>query len=240
MSDPSQGTGTNPPPPPPGPPPGTPPPPPPQGGTDKDALDRLNAWAQSFGAREKAEGRQAIERDVAEKLGMTLDEAKVFIDKAKETHAASLSEAEQKLLKSEERNTESRRIRDEAYDIIRRGLASDALEDLGMDRLAARHYAQYVQPQFTKDMDADARVAAVVAAAEQMKMMSPHLFAGAAGNGRPGPTDTATRGGPPPTQQGGETPRDRAKARLRDRQGGRLRSDVVPANTEIDATRRSV
>jgi hypothetical protein len=227
---------------PPAPTPGTPPPPPspppPPAGGDKDALDRLNTWAQSFGAREKAEGKAAVEREVAEKLGMTLEEAAAFVTKAKEDHAASLSEAEQKLLKAEESKTEARRYREEAHDIVRRTLAADALEDLGMPRQSARHYAGMVQPAFTQGMNDDARVAAIVAAAQQLKDTYPDLFAAGGGNGRPGPTDTATRGGRPPTSQGGETPRDRAQARLRERRGGRLSSDTVPAQTEIDATRR--
>jgi len=239
MSDP-QGQGQ---PPPPTPPPTgqgqPPPPPPPTGGADLDKLNQLNQWAQSFGAREKAEGRASVERDVAEKLGMTLDEAAAFVKEQKDRAAAALPEAEQKLLKSEEARQEAQRVRQEAYGIIRDALATDALMDLGMPRQVAKQYAPMVQFQFTSGMDDGARVAAVVAGAEQFKSVYPQMFVAVGGNGR-GPTDTATRGGQPPTSQGGESSKDRANARLRERLGRRLSTDPVPAHAEIDGTRRSV
>ena len=199
------------------------------------ALVSVAGLSAYFTFRHSISGRNVQVPDLTE---LTLEEAAAFVTKAKEDHAASLSEAEQKLLKSEEARTEAKRLRDESYDIIRKNLAADALEDLGMPRQSARHYAGMVQPSFTQGMNDDARVAAIVAAAQQLKDTYPDLFVAPGGNGRPGPTDTATRGGRPPTSQGGETSKDRAMARLRERRGGRLSSDVVPAQTEIDATRR--
>lgn len=243
MSDQGQPPVPTPPPPPSGTPPvpptPTPPAPVPPPPDNRSDLDKLAAWANSWGAKEKQEGRAQVERDVAEQLGMTLSEAKGFIDKAKEAQLANLSEAEQKLVKAEEKNTETRQMREAANAVIKDSIAQDSLMDLGMSREGAKQYASLLQVQFDSKMDDEAKVAAIVQSASQFKTMYPDLFAVGSGNGRQGPTDSATRGGQPSAGQGGETPRDRAIARLRKEQGGRLKTDL-PQPPEMDYTRRSV
>jgi hypothetical protein len=226
------------------PPAGTPPPPPPpppgdKPGATKDQLDNLNTWAQSFAAREKAEGKAAVERDIAEKLGMTLDEAATLLESAKETERAKMTEAERKLAEAGDKETKVSAVQQSANQIIYDGLCQDALMSLGMDRDQAKAATGLMK------VKGQPTVEAFVAAAEAVRVGFPQLFASSGGNGGPGatdgqrrgPVDSATPGGPPAGGSGGETAKDRALARLRKEKGGRLKMDLLPRQDEIDQRR---
>lgn len=249
MSDPSQGAPPPPPPtpgyPPPAPPAPAPPPPPPTGAS-ADELHRLNQWAQSFAAREKAEGRAAVEKDIAEKLGMTLEEAAEFVKRMKDADAANLTEAQRLHQEGTEAKTQAERLAAEAHQIILDSLRQDALMRLGMTR------EQAVQAQGMLQLPETVTLEGVVAAADALKLGFPQLFpAGSStgnGHGAPGsterhqggPVDTATRGGPPPATGSGSSAKDRALARLRTQSpSGRLKSDPLPPPSEFDYQRRS-
>lgn len=250
MSDPGQ---TQPPgSPPPGTPPAsppapTPPPPPSGGGGDVDALHKLNEWAKSWGAREKAEGRAAVEKQIAENLGMTLEEAKVVLDKHRESEQANLTEAEKKLLDAQKEREKARGETQIANQVVFEVLASDALVNLGLTREQAKGLIPLVKVEGSPT--GESMVAAIVAAAQNVRNLYPQFFpadgspagGGSSNGGAPGgqgrPPDSATRGAPASPPASGSDAKERARARLRDRRGGRLRTDPQPP-PEYDYTRR--
>jgi hypothetical protein len=222
------------------PPPGSPPPPPPAPGQPSDPgfaerLNKLNEWAQKWGAREKADGRASVEREIAEKLGMSLDDAATLIQKGREAEQANMTEAEKKLAEAAERETKANTRYQEGTQLLRDMMCQDALMAQGMTREQARQAVPLMNIQGQVTLDS------IVAAAEAVRLGFPQLFAAPAGggNGQPGPVDSATRGGPPSNPSPGSTARDRALARLRSEQGGRLRSDPIQAPPEMDYRRSS-
>lgn len=219
--------------------PGTPPP-----AGDKDKLDSLNSWAKSFGAREKAEGRASVERDIAEKLGMSLEDAARLIGAGKEAEESKLSEAEKKLARAEERNRESRELSKSAHQVILDTLKRDALQDLGMTKDQARASVELVNV----DISGPVTLESVVEAAAATRLLFPQLFTatppppgghGTNGADRQGPPDSANRSVAPPPGGTGNAARDRAVARLVERHQRVNPPRILQREPEIDAQRRS-
>lgn len=216
------GQGGTPPPPPAGgtppPPPGTPPPP---AGNQADALSKLNEWMKSIAAREKNEGRASVEKDIAERLGMTLDDAAKVLNQHNEAEREKMTAAERKEADAKKLREDARTEAKQARALIEEVLKQDALMNLGMTREQAKGATNLVQAEIANTPEAT--LANIVAGAEQVKMLYPQLF----GSNGVRPADSANRGTIPPGNGGGSnTARDRALARLRQEQGGRLRNDI--------------
>ena len=208
----------------------------------KDDLTKLRDWAQSFAAREKQEGRNSVLKDVAEKLGMNLDDAAKLIQSGKEAEEAKLTEAEKRLARATERNEEARKLNRQAEQIILDTLKIDALMDLGMSRAAARASTDLVKV----DTSGTVSVESVVEAATATRAIFPQLFTatppppgGHAGNGdRLRPTDSASRAVAQPAAPGNSA-RERAEARLIERHARANPPSILAREPEINAQRRS-
>lgn len=220
--------------------PGTPP-----AAGDKDKLDQLNQWAKSWGAREKAEGRASVEKDIVEKLGMSLEDAATLIASGRQAEEAKLTKAEAAEARANERNKNSREVERSAHMIILNAMKADALEDLGMTRDQARASVDLVNV----DASGTVTLESVVEAAAATRLLFPQLFTAtppppgghASGNGseRQGPPDSATRSQPPPQGGSGNPARDRAHARLVERHAKVNPPRILPREPEVDAQRRS-
>jgi hypothetical protein len=205
---------------PPNPNPPAPPPAPPAGGD----LEALNRWAQSIGAQQKNEGKAAAERALAEKLGMTPDEAATFIEEAKQKKLEGLEEADRKLAEATEKEAKAIKAQAEADARALNAEIRAALIEAGLDRTAASTVAPMVQVD-AKDWDE----AKVTASVEALKKSLPQLFPESDDEGTQTPPppggppparDTTTRGNPPPPKVDGGA-KDRAKARLLERHPAR-------------------
>lgn len=205
------------PPPPPTPPVNQPPPPPPQ----PDPLAQLNTWAQSIGAKEKAEGKAAVLKEVKEKLGFdTLEDAAAFVEAQKTKERETLSEADRKLAEAADKEAAADRKVAEASE---KALRADKLSGLivaGLDAKAAAVLVDLVKVDANDYTDES-----IQDAIKTLKEAMPQLFPTDDGSGEDeggkapsqgGPPDSTPRGGQPPTPQG-KTAKDRAKARLANR-----------------------
>lgn len=227
---------------------GSPPGQPPANNPTHDELAAIQAWGNSFAAREKAEGRASVEREIAEKLGCTLDEAAEFLKKAREADQASMTEAQRLMTQAQEKDTKATAATQAAHQMIYDGLREDALVQQGMSREQAKLSRNLIH------IEGEVTVESVVAAAERIKLGFPQMFNASppppsgdgGGNGAPGspdrqhggPVDSTTRGTPTPGQGGGQTAKDRALARLRSESPtGRLKLDGPPP--EMDYRRSS-
>lgn len=217
------------------PPPGTPPPSGGGSGPTAESLDKLNEWMRGIAAREKAEGRASVEKQIAETLGMTLEEAKKLVDAKVEADRAQMTEAERKFDDAKKLREDGRNDKREAEKLIMDMLKQDALMDLGMTRVQAKGAVDLLQADVANSPEMT--MANIAAGAQQVKVAYPQLFTPT----RSGPPDSTTRGAPPANNGGGNDARDRATARLRERRGGTLRSDAQheQRRPEMDYTRRS-
>lgn len=199
--------------------PTTPPPPPPP---TPDPLSALNTWAQSIGAREKAEGRDSAAKAAAEQLGMTVEEAAAFITEKKEAERAGMAEADRKLAEATDKEAAAERKQAEATNRELNAEKRAALVDAGLSKDQAKLLVDLVKVD-TADWD-EAKVETAVA---ELKKVMPQLFTPGAEDeeGEPpagtsprasGPADSAPRGGlpktPPPASMA-----DKARARLTER-----------------------
>lgn len=194
-----------------------PPPPPPQ----PDPLAQLNTWAQSIGAKEKAEGKQAVLKDIKEKLGFdSLEDAAAFVEAAKTKEREGMDEAERKLAEAADKDAAADRKVAAANE---KALRADKLSGLivaGLDKKAAAVLVDLVKVD-PNDYDDDK----IQDAIKELKEAMPQLFPtdDGSGNGNDddapsqgGPSDSKPRGSQPPTPTG-KTAKDRAKGRLASR-----------------------
>lgn len=198
-------------------PPATPPPPP-----QPDPLAQLDSWAKSFGAKEKNEGKAAALRQVQEALGMTPEEAKAFIEAAKEKEREGMAEADRKLAEANEKEAKAQAALAQASQRELNAEIRAALIEAGIPRAQAATVAPMVQVEL-KDWD-EAKVGEAVT---KLKSDLPQLFSSSTEEeeeeeqgppaGQPAGTDTTTRGTKP---KGGGKPtssKDRARARFLER-----------------------
>lgn len=197
-------------------PPTQPPPPPPT----PDPLQQLNTWAQSIGAKEKAEGKAAALRELQESLGMTPEEAKQFIEQAKTRQREGMEEADRKLAEATEKETAAASKLEAA---TRRELNAEVraqLVEAGMTREQASAVIPLVQVD-VKDWD-DAKVTEAITG---LRTTLPQLFPSETtppptGQTSPpaptgqGPPDSTPRGGPPPPSGGQPNRQEKARQRL--------------------------
>lgn len=193
-----------------------------------DELQKLDTWARSFATKEKNEGRTSAAREIAEKLGMTPDEAVEFIKQAKEREAAGLDEATRKLNEATEKLEKAEKLEVKARE---RELFAEIRAELieqGVPRAQAKVIAPSVDVD-PKDWD-ETKVKEAVA---NLKGTVPQLFAEGEGDpnddqsdgtqqlpptGTPPPADSKVRGTPP--QNPPQSATDKARARLLERHPG--------------------
>lgn len=142
----------------------------------------------SYAGRRAAEARRAAEKELAESLGVPLDQAKRIISDAKKAE--------------DEKKSEADRLRDEAQ--AAKAAADAAKAEAAADRMAARIERALVQAKVRDDrldkavrlldVPSDASVEDVVAAVEAFKNDTPEFFGGANENDEP----KGGKGGPKP------------------------------------------
>jgi polyhydroxyalkanoate synthesis regulator phasin len=176
----------------------TPPDPTGAGGGGGDPLADLDKWARSIGAAEKNQGKQAAMREVAEQLGMTPEEAKDFIEKARAKEREGMAEAERKLAEAADKEAAAARREEQALAREVDAAKRAALIEAGVPRDQAAAVARMldVDPK-AEDLDK-----AAATAAEELKKSLPALFATAGTGGTP-PPDSKPRGDKPPAPKTG-------------------------------------
>lgn len=202
--------------PPPAPLPAQPPAPPPT----PDPLTQLNIWAQSIGAKEKAEGKAAAQRELQEALGMSPEDAKKFIDDAKAKQREGMEEADRKLAEATEKETvATTRLAEAAKRELNAEVRAQLVEE-GMTKAQAAVVIPMVGVD-VKDWD-EAKVTEAIA---QLKTTLPQLFTSETSPPPPGqtlpsappgagPVDSTPRGQTPPPPPGQPNRQERARQRL--------------------------
>lgn len=157
---------------------------------DQDAVNRMLA-------REKDQGEKAAMSAVAEKLGMSIDDAKAFIEQKKQADQAAMSEADRRLAEATER--ENKAAQREAAAAVREHEAavSAALLQarLDPDRLARARKLVEADPGADEKTIADA--------VTQLKKDEPAWFAAVAAGPPAGDPGTPAAGGAPAPRGGG-------------------------------------
>lgn len=181
---------------PPAPPPASPSPPSaPPGAFSQEDLNRI-------AAREKDEGKRAAQREIAEMLGCTPEEAKQILDKRREDERAAMdeagrikAEAEDARKKADTDKNAAEQAKAEAAQAKRETLIERALIRAGLaddeDGTALAYALRMVEP----DVPADADLAKALEVVNKAKEKFPALFAGVATP--PPPPGGQPPGGPP-------------------------------------------
>lgn len=174
-------------------------------------------------AREKNQGRQAAAQEIADELGMPIEEAKQVLAAARERDEAQKSEAEKARDKADRERQEAEKAKAaaarERYDarveraLIRAGIGSDDTSRL-----------ERVARMVTADTEAD--FDAIVDEVDTLKEDFPELFGGSGGEGGEGDgsgrrTPGSDPGRPPRRRQSTEDAMNRGAERARNfSQGG--------------------
>lgn len=179
------------------------------GGDDKDSsksADEVKFTQRDLnriGTKEKAEGKAAALREVAEQLGCTVEEAKAALDKAREAEDKTKSEAQRDREKAQQELAAAEKAKQEAAQERHSALIERALNKLGFtgkDEDQARILRMVTVEVGASYDDILADVTEVKAS------LNPELFGGKKSDGKGGPGRLA--GGDPkggtPKATGGE------------------------------------
>lgn len=143
----------------------------------------LNAAAR----KDRTRGRNAALQEVAETLGMSVEEAKEFIEKKRADDDSTLSEAEKKLKAAEDRDRkaaerEARAARREREATAVAALAAEGVKfERDDDGNLVGKGAKLVK-LVTADLDDDADAGVIAAAVDELKVDTPELFTSASGS----------------------------------------------------------
>jgi hypothetical protein len=161
----------------------------------------------AIAARERAQGERAAAAKVAEALGMTVEEAKTFIDGAKERERAAMTEADRKLAEATDKEKAATAATAKAAEREHNANVRVALIDAGVPKAKAERAARLVDAAIGADD------AAIKTSIESLKGDWPEMFAtveegegddgkgGANGDGKTkGKATSGTPGGKPPAR----------------------------------------
>lgn len=190
------------------------------GGISQEELNRI-------AAREKNEGKQAALREIAEKFGMSIEDAEQLIKAKREADTAQMSEAERKLAEADEKIRKAEERERAADERELQANVRDALRDAGVSKDVVQRAGRLL------DVEVGADEAKIKDEVEALKKVMPELFKSEStegeGQNESGETkgkgesketkapDTKTRGTPPPKGEGAKSGADKAKERLMSR-----------------------
>lgn len=139
-----------------------------QGTTGSDGPQFTQAQVNDIAAREKNEGKRAVQREIAEQLGMTVEEAKAFIEKAKADELERMSEADRKLAEADERERQAQKALAEAAEARREARVQANLTRAGVPVEQVEMVARLIDPSIESDEDIATAVASIKEQLPQM------------------------------------------------------------------------
>lgn len=160
-------------------------------GGDGDGDDKTPKFTQAaanrFEKTGKAKGKAAALREVAETLGMTVEEAKEFIDTQRAEQDGKLSDLDKRERDVDAREKKAEATERKAAETLRDARAMAALAGRGItfetdDDGNLKGKGARVLKLVTADLDSDADGATISAAIDELKADTPELFTGSSSN----------------------------------------------------------